>query len=54
MRVEKSGNDLTEEVMGELEGVEGVEGGGEIMSIRMLGGSGGVPEKKMCRSWRRE
>lgn len=50
MRVEKSGNDLTEEVMGEL---GGVEGGGEIMSIRMLGGSGGVPEK-MCRSWRRE
>lgn len=29
MRVEKSGNDLTEEVMGELGGVEGVEGGGE-------------------------
>lgn len=26
----------------------------EVRAIRMLGGSGGVPEKKMCRSWRRE
>lgn len=29
MRVKKSGNDLTEEVMEELRGVKEVEGGGE-------------------------